>query len=101
MSEGDGDGSSEIVDFVLYMFVLGPSVEWCLKSPRVNKGRPGSARGIALAVALLAAIALGKLSFDLVGREPNHFSTLGVRTDATAAEIRRAYKDISLKSACA
>jgi len=87
---------SEIIDFVLYMFVLGPSVEWCLKNPKVNGSRPGSLRGIALAVALLAAIAGTKLSFELVGRESNHFSTLGVRTDATAAEIKRAYRSISL-----
>ena len=96
MSEG-GEGTSEIVDFILYMFVLGPAVEWCLKSPKVNPSRPGSIRGIALATLLLAAIAGTKLSFELVGRDPNHFCTLGVRTDATAAEIRRAYKDISLK----
>ena len=49
--------ASEAVDVVLYLFVLGPAVEWCLKSPRVNGGRPGSRRGIALAVCLLAAIA--------------------------------------------
>ena len=89
-------GSSEMIDFILYMFVLGPSVEWCLKSPRVNRGRPGSWRGIALAVALLSAIAGVKLSFELVGRETNHFATLGVRVDATTAEIKRAYRDISL-----
>lgn len=90
-------GTSEIVDFVLYMFVLGPSVEWCLKSPRVNKGRPGSWRGICLAVLLLGGIAATKLSFELVNRETNHFETLGVRTDATTFEIKRAYKQISLK----
>ena len=93
---GDGEGVSEIIDFVLYMFVLGPSVEWCLKSPKINGSRPGSLRGIALAIALLAAIAGTKLSFELVGRESNHFSTLGVRTDATANEIKRAYRDVSL-----
>ena len=97
MSSEGGEGTSEIVDFILYMFVLGPAVEWCLKSPKVNPIRPGSIRGIALATLLLAAIAGTKLSFELVGRDPNHFCTLGVRTDATAAEIRRAYKDISLK----
>ena len=95
MSDG-GEGSSEIIDFVLYMFVLGPSVEWCLKSPKVNGSRPGSMRGIALAIALLAAIAGTKLSFELVGRDTNHFATLGVRTDATATEIKQAYRSISL-----
>ena len=70
---------SEIFDIVLYMFVLGPAVEWCLKSPKVNKGRATSSRGIMLAVLLLGSIAAFKLSFELVGREPNHFVTLGVR----------------------
>ena len=32
-------------DMVLYLFVLGPAVEWCLKSPRVNKTRPASPLG--------------------------------------------------------
>ena len=90
-------GSSEIIDFVLYMFVLGPAVEWCLKSPRVNRGRPASVQGILLAALLLAAVAGFKLSFELVGRQPNHFETLGVRTDAASYEIKRAYRDISLK----
>jgi len=97
MSGSDEGGSSEVIDFLLYMFVLGPSVEWCLKSPRVNGPRPGSWRGIALATAVLACVATFKISFDVVGREPNHFSTLGVRVDAGTAEIKRAYKQISLK----
>ena len=46
---GEEAGSSELIDFVLYMFVLGPAVEWCLKSPRVNKGKPGSKSGCAAA----------------------------------------------------
>ena len=37
---------------VLIMFVLGPAVEWCLKSPRVNGGRPASLQGMALAALL-------------------------------------------------
>lgn len=88
---------SEVFDIVLYMFVLGPAVEWCLKSPRVNKGRATSRRGILLAVLLLSAIAAFKLSFELVGREPNHFETLGVRVDATPTEIKKAYKAASIK----
>jgi len=93
---GEEAGSSELIDFVLYMFVLGPSVEWCLKSPRVNKGKPGSKSGILLAVLLLTAVAGFKLSFDYVGRTPNHFETLGVRIDATSTQVKRAYRDISL-----
>ena len=57
MSREESSGASEAVDVVLYLFVLGPVVEWCLKSPRVNAGRPGSRRGIVLAVCLLAVIA--------------------------------------------
>ena len=90
-------GTSDLVDFLLYMFVLGPSVEWCLKSPRVNKTRPGSWRGIALASLLLATIAGVKISFEMVGRDSNHFQTLGVRVDASVTDVKRAYRDISLK----
>ena len=90
-------GGGDVVDFLLYMFVLGPAVEWCLKSPRVNKGRPATTRGIALAVLLLAAVAGVKLSYELVGRQPNHFQVLGVRIDSPMSEIKRAYKQISLK----
>mmetsp|Transcript_46168 Transcript_46168/g.76331 ORF Transcript_46168/g.76331 Transcript_46168/m.76331 type:complete len:384 (-) Transcript_46168:139-1290(-) len=96
-SADDSSSTAEIVDVVLYLFVLGPAVEWCLKSPRVNRGRPGSRSGIALAVCLLATIAGGKLAFELAGRDPNHFQVLGVRVDATHAEIKRAYKADSLK----
>ena len=54
-------------DMVLYLFVLGPAVEWCLKSPRVNGKRPGSRRGIPPAVVLLAAIATLRLSAEIWG----------------------------------
>jgi hypothetical protein len=90
-------GGGEIVDFLMYMFVLGPAVEWCLKSPRVNRGRQASPQGIALAALLLACIAGAKLSYELYDRQPSHFETLGVRTDSTTYAIKRAYKDISLK----
>eukprot|EP00966_Prymnesium_polylepis_P003950 90194-Prymnesium_polylepis.1 len=95
-SQEESSGMSEIFDIVLYMFVLGPAVEWCLKSPRVNKGLATSRRGILLAVLLLSAIAAVKLSVELVGRESNHFVTLGLRVDATPTEIKKAYKDASL-----
>mmetsp|Transcript_7162 Transcript_7162/g.17880 ORF Transcript_7162/g.17880 Transcript_7162/m.17880 type:complete len:372 (+) Transcript_7162:45-1160(+) len=90
-------GASEIFDVVLYMFVLGPAVEWCLKSPKVNKGRATSRRGILLAVLLLSSIAGAKLSYELIGRESNHFVTLGVRVDATPSEVRKAYMSASIK----
>ena len=97
-SSDEGSGGGDIVDFVLYMFVLGPAVEWCLKSPKVNRGgRPGSATGIALAVLLLGAIAGVKLSYELVSRESNHFETLGVRVDAATSDVKRVWKQISLK----
>ena len=92
----DESGSEGMFDIVLYMFVLGPAVEWCLTSPRVNK-TPSSRRGILLAVLLLSGIAAVKLSLELVGREVNHFQTLGVRVDATQAEVKRAYIQFSLE----
>ena len=79
-------------DMVLYLFVLGPAVEWCLKSKRVNGSRPGSRRGIGLAVALLAAVAAVRLSADIWGRPENAFSILGLRVDASTSEIKQASK---------
>ena len=90
------EAGSQAFDVILYLFVLGPAVEWCLKSPRVNRGQPGSMRGMALAITLLAALALGKLAYDMAGRDANHFEQLGVRVDASAAEIRKAHKALSL-----
>lgn len=84
-------------DMVLYLFVLGPAVEWCLKSKRVNGSRPGSRRGIGLAVALLATVAAVRLSADIWGRPENNFSILGLRVDASSSEIKQAYRTISLK----
>ena len=98
MSRGSEESSSagEAVDVILYLFVLGPAVEWCLKSQTVNKQQPGSKRGIALAVCLLAAFAGAKLAWELASWEPNHFQTLGVQVTASTAEIKKAYRSISL-----
>ena len=96
-AEKEESGAGEMVDVVLYLFVLGPAVEWCLKSPRVNGSRPGSRRGIALAIGLLALVAAAKLGLELGQRQPNYFEVLGVRVDATPTEIKKAYKAISLK----
>ena len=96
-AEKEESGAGEMVDVVLYLFVLGPAVEWCLKSPRVNGSRPGSRRGIALAIGLLALVAAAKLALELGQRQPNYFEVLGVRVDATPTEIKKAYKAISLK----
>ena len=49
------EAGSQAFDVILYLFVLGPAVEWCLKSPRVNRGQPGSLRGMALALASSAS----------------------------------------------
>ena len=68
-SSSDGPSSFEALDMVLYLFVLGPAVEWCLKSERVNKGRPGSRSGIALAVCLLGLVAAAKLAVECCDRE--------------------------------
>ena len=96
MPSAEDNSTTEIVDFLLYMFVLGPAVEWCLKSPRVNGPKPGSRAGIALATLLLATIAGAKLTYELWNRESNHFEVLGVRVDAPTADVKRAYKQISL-----
>mmetsp|Transcript_31177 Transcript_31177/g.66962 ORF Transcript_31177/g.66962 Transcript_31177/m.66962 type:complete len:393 (-) Transcript_31177:276-1454(-) len=97
MSKGGDDGSSagEALDVIIYLFVLGPAVEWCLKSQTVNKKQPGSKRGIMLAVCLLAAVAAVKLAWELSVWEPNHFRTIGVHVTASTAEIKKAYRSNS------
>jgi len=98
MSSADESSmGGDAFDMILYLFVLGPAVEWCLKSKRVNGSKPGSRRGIMLAVALLCTLAVGRLSVEMAGRKENSFRVLGVRVDATTAEIKRAYRDISLE----
>lgn len=89
-------GGADAMDFVLYLFVLGPMVEFCLKSKRVNKDNDRR-RGIALAILVLATVAAIKVSIDLSTREPNYFELLEVHSAATGAEIKRAYKTKSLE----
>lgn len=88
-------GSADATDFVLYLFVLGPLVEWCIKSKRVNKDGD-KRRGIALAIFVLAAVASVKVSLDFAGRSANYFEILGVPTTASSTEIKQAYKKKSL-----
>ena len=45
-----------------------------------------------MAVALLAAVAAGRLSADIWGRPENAFSILGLRVDASTSEIKQAYR---------
>jgi len=89
-------GSADATDFVLYLFVLGPMVEFCLKSKRINKGNDRR-RGIALAILILSVVAAIKVGIDLAGRPPNYFEVLDVPTTATSSEIKRAYKSKSLE----
>ena len=97
MGSSEESIGGDAFDMVLYLFVLGPAVEWCLKSKRVNGNRPGSRRGITLAVLLLGAVAAARLAGEMVGRQENMFSVLGLRVDASTADIKKAYKTISLK----
>mmetsp|Transcript_28388 Transcript_28388/g.76489 ORF Transcript_28388/g.76489 Transcript_28388/m.76489 type:complete len:386 (+) Transcript_28388:56-1213(+) len=89
-------GSADAADFVLYLFVLGPMVEFCLKSKRINKGNDRR-RGITLAIFVLSIVAAIKVGIDIAGRPPNYFEVLEVPTTATSSEIKRAYKQKSLE----
>ena len=96
MGISDDLGGSEAVDLMLHLFIVSPSVAWCLRSPRINKGKHGTRAGIMCAILLLAGITFARVAFENLEREPNHFEILGVRVDATPAQVKKAYKTVSL-----
>ena len=81
------------LNLVFHLAVLYPLIDRIQSS---NKERPG--RGLALASLVLLAVAVGQLMLEMDAWETNYFHVLEVPRSATAADVKRAFRRLSLEA---
>lgn len=77
---------------ILHLLVITPVCQYLLTSPKFPKPR-----NILFAIAFLFAVAMAGEMYEWQSRPANLYSVLEVDRSATAAELKRAYRDATLK----
>ena len=87
-----GDSESSLFSFFFYVLFVYPATNWLLKPGRFSR-----TKGLTYAVSLLVAIAAVKTGLELKEQGPNYYQLMKVGRSATALEIKRSYKKMSLE----
>ena len=87
-----GDSESSLFSFFFYVLFVYPATNWLLKPGRFSR-----TKGLTYAISLLVAIAAVKTGLELKEQGPNYYQLMKVGRSATALEIKRSYKKMSLE----
>jgi len=87
-----GDSESSLFSFFFYVLFVYPATNWLLKPGRFSR-----TKGLTYAISLLVAIAAVKTGLELREQGPNYYQLMKVGRSATALEIKRSYKKMSLE----
>ena len=87
-----GASESSLFSFFFYVLFVYPATNWLLKPGRFSR-----TKGLTYAISLLVAIAAVKTGLELKEQGPNYYQLMKVGRSATALEIKRSYKKMSLE----
>lgn len=83
---------SSLFSFFFYVIFVYPAIAWILKPGRFSR-----TKGLTYAISALVMIAAVKTGLELQEKGPNYYQVLRVPRSATAIEMKRAYKKLSLE----
>ena len=83
-------------DLLFHIFIATPVCHFLLTDKRINGG--SRTYGLLITIGFLVAVALVTTAIDQRNQPPNYYQILDVDINASAADIKRAYKTMSLRS---
>ena len=83
-------------DLVMCMLLL-PMLEWLCSSAKIVGRPPNLQKGVMIAASFLAIFSAVKIGYEVALKEPSYYDTLEVVPGAAHAELKKGYKQASLK----
>ena len=83
-------------DLVMCMLLL-PVLEWLCSSAKIVGRPPNLQKGVMIAASFLAIFSAVKIGYEVALKEPSYYDTLEVVPGAAHAELKKGYKQASLK----